>query len=102
MSTDKANYLGRNYYYICERPFYITHKEIEGADLLVINYALVMAALETKSMLPNSKALLLVLDERNHLPDVMHDAWEIGGKITALLANLQLDMLMRQVEQCMS
>jgi len=70
--------------------------------VVVTNHALVMAALETESVLPNLKALLLVLDEGHHLPDVARDALEISGEITALSANLQLDMLVRQVEQCMS
>ncbi|MBF1995270.1 ATP-dependent DNA helicase DinG [Serratia symbiotica] len=102
LSTDKANCLGRNCHYIRECPFYIARKEIESADVVVTNHALVMAALETESVLPNPKALLLVLDEGHHLPDVARDALEISGEITALSANLQLDMLVRQVEQCMS
>lgn len=102
LSTDKANCLGRNCHYIRECPFYIVRKEIESADVVVTNHALVMAALETESVLPNPKALLLVLDEGHHLPDVARDALEISGEITALSANLQLDMLVRQVEQCMS
>lgn len=102
MSTDQANCLGRNCHYIRECPFYIARQEIESADVVVTNHALVMAALETELVLPNPKALLMVLDEGHHLPDVARDTLEISGEITALSANLQLDMLVRQVEQCMS
>lgn len=102
MSTDQANCLGRNCHYIRECPFYIARQEIESADAVVTNRALVMAALETELVLPNPKALLMVLDEGHHLPDVARDTLEISGEITALSANLQLDMLVRQVEQCMS
>ncbi|MBL3217277.1 ATP-dependent DNA helicase DinG, partial [Klebsiella pneumoniae] len=76
--------------------------EIESADVVVANHALVMAALETESVLPNPKELLLVLDEGHHLPEVARDALEIDGEITALSTNLQLDMIVRQVEQCMT
>ncbi|ASM11149.1 TPA: ATP-dependent DNA helicase DinG [Serratia marcescens] len=102
LSTDKANCLGRNCHYIRECPFYIARKEIESADVVVANHALVMAALETESVLPNPKELLLVLDEGHHLPEVARDALEIDGEITALSTNLQLDMIVRQVEQCMT
>ncbi|MFW8423624.1 ATP-dependent DNA helicase DinG, partial [Klebsiella pneumoniae] len=87
-------------HYIRECPFYIARKEIESADVVVANHALVMAALETESVLPNPKELLLVLDEGHHLPEVARDALEIDGEITALSTNLQLDMIVRQVEQC--
>lgn len=102
LSTDKANCLGRNCHYIRECPFYIARKEIETADVVVANHALVMAALETESVLPNPKNLLLVLDEGHHLPEVARDALEIDGEITALWSNLQLDMIVRQVEQCLA
>lgn len=101
LSTDKANCLGRNCHYFRECPFYIARKEIETADVVVANHALVMAALETESVLPNPKELLLVLDEGHHLPDVARDALEIEGEITAVFANLQLDMIARLVDQCM-
>ena len=55
-----------------------------------------MAALETESVLPNPKELLLVLDEGHHLPEVARDALEIDGEITALSTNLQLDMIVRR------
>ncbi|MBU3894208.1 ATP-dependent DNA helicase DinG [Serratia rhizosphaerae] len=102
LSTDKANCLGRNCHYIRECPFYLARKEIESADVVVANHALVMAALESESVLPNPKELLLVLDEGHHLPEVARDALEMEGEITALSANLQLDMIVRQVELCMT
>ncbi|WP_416261959.1 ATP-dependent DNA helicase DinG [Gibbsiella quercinecans] len=102
LSTDRANCLGRNCHYIRECPFYIARKEIESADVVVANHALVMAALESESVLPNPKELLLVLDEGHHLPEVARDALEIEGEITALATNLQLDLIVRQVEQCIT
>ncbi|PVF12282.1 ATP-dependent DNA helicase DinG, partial [Yersinia pestis] len=51
--------------------------------------------------LPNPKELLLVLDEGHHLPDVARDALEIEGEITAVFANMQLDMIVRLVDQCL-
>ncbi|EPB4502701.1 ATP-dependent DNA helicase DinG [Yersinia enterocolitica] len=101
LSTDKVNCLGRNCHYFRECPFFIARKEIESADVVVANHALVMAALETESVLPNPKELLLVLDEGHHLPDVARDALEIEGEITAVFANMQLDMIVRLVDQCM-
>ncbi len=101
LSTDKANCLGRNCHYFRECPFFIARKEIESADVVVANHALVMAALETESVLPNPKELLLVLDEGHHLPDVARDALEIEGEITAVFANMQLDMIVRLVDQCL-
>ncbi|WP_127959532.1 ATP-dependent DNA helicase DinG [Serratia microhaemolytica] len=102
LSTDKANCLGRNCYYFRDCPFYSARKEIESADVVVTNHALVMAALESESVLPSAKQLLLVLDEGHHLPEVARDALEIDGEITAVWVQLQLDLVVRQIEQCMT
>jgi len=102
LSTDKANCLARNCHYFRECPFFIARKEIESADVVVANHALVMAALETESVLPNPKELLLVLDEGHHLPDVARDALQVSAEITAVAVNLQLDMIARHVDQCMT
>ncbi len=102
LSTDKANCLGSNCHWFRECPFYVARREIEHADVVVANHALVMAALETESVLPPPKNLLLVLDEGHHLPDVARDALEMSGDITPAWSTLQLDLFCRLVEQCMT
>lgn len=100
LSTDRANCLARNCMYFRECPFFIARREIESADVVVANHALVMAALENESVLPNAKDLLLVLDEGHHLPDVARDALEIDGEITAIFVNGQVEGIARHIEQC--
>lgn len=102
LSTDKANCLGSNCHWFRECPFYVARREIENADVVVANHALVMAALETESVLPPPKNLLLVLDEGHHLPDVARDALEMSGEITPGWNTLQLDLFCRLVEQCLA
>ena len=102
LSTDKANCLGSNCHWFRECPFYVARREIEHADVVVANHALVMAALESESVLPPPKNLLLVLDEGHHLPDVARDALEMSGEITPGWNTLQLDLFCRLVEQCMA
>lgn len=102
ISTDKANCLGRNCYYFKECPYFVARREIESADVVVTNHALVMAALESESVLPPAKDLLLVLDEGHHLPDVARDALEVEAEITAVWNNLQLEGFVRQIEQCLA
>ncbi|QCR36660.1 ATP-dependent DNA helicase DinG [Nissabacter sp. SGAir0207] len=102
LSTDKANCLGRNCHYVRECPYFIARKEIESADVVVANHALVMAALESESVLPPAKDLLLVLDEGHHLPEVARDALEMEAEIGAVATNFQLDNLWRQMEVCIS
>lgn len=102
LSTDKANCLGSNCHWFKECPFYVARREIEHADVVVANHALVMAALETESVLPPPKNLLLVMDEGHHLPDVARDALEMSGEITPGWNTLQLDLFCRLVEQCMA
>lgn len=41
-----------------------------------------MAAMESDSVLPAAKDLLLVLDEGHHVPDVARDSLEMVGNIT--------------------
>lgn len=102
LSTDRANCLGNNCHWFRECPFYVARREIEHADVVVANHALVMAALESESVLPAPKNLLLVLDEGHHLPDVARDALEMSGDITPGWNRIQLDLFCRLVEQCMA
>ncbi|WP_334350191.1 ATP-dependent DNA helicase DinG [Enterobacter hormaechei] len=71
LSTDKASCLNRNCHYYRECPFFVARREIQEAEVVVANHALVMAALESEAVLPEPKNLLLVLDEGHHLPDVV-------------------------------
>ncbi|MFS2223353.1 ATP-dependent DNA helicase DinG [Pantoea sp. B65] len=102
LSTDKASCLGHNCHWYRECPFFVARREIENADVVVANHALVMAALENESVLPPAKNLLLVLDEGHHLPEVARDALEMSGEITPGWTTLQLDLFVRLVEQCMT
>ncbi|MDR0219718.1 MAG: ATP-dependent DNA helicase DinG [Enterobacteriaceae bacterium] len=99
VSTDKMNCLARNCQFYHRCPFFLARREIEEVDVVVANHALVMAALESESVLPEAKNLLLVLDEGHHIPDVARDSLEVEGEITLLQLNGQLDSFVRHVEQ---
>jgi ATP-dependent DNA helicase DinG len=64
-------------------PVFVARREIQEAEVVVANHALVMAAMESEAVLPEPKNLLLVLDEGHHLPDVARDALEMSAEITA-------------------
>lgn len=102
LSTDKINCLGSNCQWFRECPFFVARREIEQADVVVANHALVMAALETESVLPPARNLLLVVDEGHHLPDVARDALEVSGDITPAWSGIQLDLFCKLVEQCIA
>lgn len=101
VSTDKMNCLGRNCQFYQRCPFFIARREIEDADVVVANHALVMAAMESESVLPDPKNLLLVLDEGHHVPDVARDALEVEGEITLVQLTAQLDSFIQHVGQYM-
>ncbi|MDE9590487.1 ATP-dependent DNA helicase DinG, partial [Xenorhabdus bovienii] len=82
ISTDKMNCLARNCQFYHRCPFFLARREIEDVDVVVANHSLVMAALESESVLPEAKNLLLVLDEGHHIPDVARDSLEVEGEIT--------------------
>lgn len=102
LSTDKANCLGRNCHYFRDCPYFTARREIENADVVVANHALVMAALESESVLPAPKHMLLVLDEGHHLPDVARDALEMSGEISLSFITHQLELFMRHIEQLLA
>nr|VUD29314.1 ATP-dependent DNA helicase DinG [Raoultella sp. NCTC 9187] len=81
LSTDKASCLNRNCHYYRECPFFVARREIQEAEVVVANHALVMAAMESEAVLPEPKNLLLVLDEGHHLPDVARDALEMSAEL---------------------
>ncbi|WP_099109192.1 ATP-dependent DNA helicase DinG [Xenorhabdus sp. KJ12.1] len=99
VSTDKMNCLARNCQFYHRCPFFLARREIEDADVVVANHSLVMAALESESVLPEAKNMLLVLDEGHHIPDVARDSLEVEGEITLFQLNGQLDSFVRHVEQ---
>ncbi|GGD10804.1 ATP-dependent DNA helicase DinG [Franconibacter daqui] len=101
LSTDKASCLNRNCHYYRECPFFVARREIQEAEVVVANHALVMAAMESESVLPEPKNLLLVLDEGHHLPDVARDALEMSAEITAPWNRLQLDLFCKLIATCM-
>ncbi|MBI6296095.1 ATP-dependent DNA helicase DinG [Proteus mirabilis] len=99
ISTDKMNCLGRNCQYYHRCPFFLARREIDEVDVVITNHALVMAAMESESVLPDTKNILLVLDEGHHIPDVARDALEVEGEITLSALNMQLDNMTRHVSQ---
>jgi len=101
LSTDKASCLNRNCHYYRECPFFVARREIQEAEVVVANHALVMAAMETDAVLPEAKNLLLVLDEGHHLPEVARDALEMSAEITAPWYRLQLDLFTKLVATCL-
>lgn len=101
LSTDKASCLNRNCHYYRECPFFVARREIQEAEVVVANHALVMAAMESEAVLPEAKNLLLVLDEGHHLPDVARDALEMSAEITAPWYRLQLDLFTKLVATCL-
>jgi ATP-dependent DNA helicase DinG len=102
LSTDKASCLGRNCHWYKECPFFVARREIDEAEVVVANHALVMAALESDAVLPEAKNLLLVLDEGHHLADVARDALEMSAEVTPGYSRLQLDLFSKLVETCMA
>lgn len=82
-------------------PVFVARREIQEAEVVVANHALVMAAMESEAVLPDPKNLLLVLDEGHHLPDVARDALEMSAEITAPRYRLQLDLFTKLVATCM-
>ncbi|MFF1015970.1 ATP-dependent DNA helicase DinG [Proteus mirabilis] len=99
ISTDKMNCLGRNCQYYHRCPFFLARREIDEVDVVITNHAFVMAAMESESVLPDAKNILLVLDEGHHIPDVARDALEVEGEITLSALNMQLDNMTRHVSQ---
>jgi len=102
LSTDKAGCLGRNCHWFKTCPFFIARREIDEAEVVVANHALVMAALESDAVLPEAKNMLLVLDEGHHLADVARDALEMSADVSAGYSRLQLDLFAKLVETCMT
>lgn len=99
LSTDKAHCLAHHCQWYKECPFFLARRDIDSVDVVITNHALVMAALESDSVLPPAKDLLLIMDEGHHLPDVARDALEISAEITPSSLGLQLDLFAKTIEQ---
>lgn len=97
LSTDKNSCLAHHCQWYRECPFFLARREIEHADVVVANHALVMAALESEAVLPPAKEMLLVVDEGHHLPEVARDALEMSSDITPAVSNLQFDLFIKLV-----
>lgn len=102
ISTDKVGCLARNcqFYHCC--PFFLARWKIEQVDVIVTNHALVMAAMESGSVLPEAKKMLLVLDEGHHIADVARDSLEVEANITLPHLTAQLDNFVRHIEHYLS
>lgn len=102
VSTDKVGCLTRNcqFYHCC--PFFLARWKIEQVDVIVTNHALVMAAMESDSVLPEAKKILLVLDEGHHIADVVRDTLKVEVNITLAHLTAQLDNFVRYVEHYLS
>ncbi|MBT0722105.1 ATP-dependent DNA helicase DinG [Rosenbergiella collisarenosi] len=99
LSTDKAHCLAHHCQWYKECPFFTARRDIDNVDVVITNHALVMAALESDSVLPPAKDLLLIMDEGHHLPDVARDALEMSAEITPSSLSLQLDLFGKAIEQ---
>ncbi|SET01028.1 ATP-dependent DNA helicase DinG [Thorsellia anophelis] len=99
MSTDKQNCLGRNCFHYRECPFFLARRDIESADVIVTNHALVLAALESESLLPAPDKMLLVLDEGHHIPDVARDSQEVHAEISLFQMLNQFDGFSKLIKQ---
>ncbi|KEA51819.1 ATP-dependent DNA helicase DinG [Mangrovibacter sp. MFB070] len=101
LSTDRASCLGSNCHWYRECPFFVARREIREAEVVVANHALVLAAMESESVLPEPDNLLLVLDEGHHIPEVARDALEMSAEITPGWSRLQLDLFCKLVSTCL-
>ncbi len=86
LSTDKVRCLAHHCQWYQQCPFFIRRREIENVDVVITNHALVLAALESGSVLPPPADMLLVMDEGHHLPDIARDAMESSADISAATA----------------
>ncbi|MBT0726999.1 ATP-dependent DNA helicase DinG [Rosenbergiella australiborealis] len=99
LSTDKTHCLAHHCQWYKDCPFFTARRDIDNVDVVITNHALVMAALESDSVLPPAKDILLIMDEGHHLPDVARDALETSAEITPAALALQLDLFAKAVEQ---
>ncbi|GAA0557119.1 ATP-dependent DNA helicase DinG [Rheinheimera aquimaris] len=64
-------------------PFHLARAEIEHADVLVVNHALLLADLASgNSVLPSPDETLYIIDEAHHLPDIARDYFAAQAQLT--------------------
>ncbi|HEY9042243.1 MAG TPA: ATP-dependent DNA helicase DinG [Rheinheimera sp.] len=64
-------------------PFHLARAEIEHADVLVVNHALLLADLASgNSVLPSPDDTLYIIDEAHHLPDIARDYFAAQAQLT--------------------
>lgn len=61
-----------------------------------------MVAMESGSVLPEAKKMLLVIDEGHHIADVARDSLEVEANITLPHLTAQLDNFVRHIEHYLS
>lgn len=64
-------------------PFHLARAEVEHADVLVVNHALLLADLASgNSVLPAPEDTVYIIDEAHHLPDIARDYFAAQAQLT--------------------
>jgi ATP-dependent DNA helicase DinG len=64
-------------------PFHLARAEIDSADVLVVNHALLLADLASgNAILPAPEETLYIIDEAHHLPDIARDYFAAQAQLT--------------------
>lgn len=79
-------------------PFHLARAEIDNADVLVVNHALLLADLASgNSILPAPDDTLYIIDEAHHLPDIARDYFAAQAQLTH--NNVWLDKAAKTIQQ---
>ncbi|HEX5792780.1 MAG TPA: DEAD/DEAH box helicase, partial [Rheinheimera sp.] len=79
-------------------PFHLARAEIDSADVLVVNHALLLADLASgNSILPAPDDTLYIIDEAHHLPDIARDYFAAQAQLTH--NNVWLDKAAKTIQQ---
>ena len=82
-------------------PFHLARAEVEHADVLVVNHALLLADLASgNSVLPAPEDTVYIIDEAHHLPDIARDYFAAQAQLTH--NNAWLDKAGKLVQQLIS
>lgn len=95
LSTDKMRCLAHHCQWYRQCPFFINRRQIEHADVVITNHALVLAALESESVLPPAAKMLLVMDEGHHLPEIARDTMESSADISVSAAVMTFESFIK-------
>jgi ATP-dependent DNA helicase DinG len=64
-------------------PFHLARAEIDSADVLVVNHALLLADLASgNSILPAPEETIYIIDEAHHLPDIARDYFAAQAQLS--------------------